>query len=79
MTLRYDVSAAPVRCAPRPAARKAHHVTRLIVLPDDTAKPLIDALDGARDSVNIRMFLFTDPSMVDGGEGGRERAASRCA
>jgi cardiolipin synthase len=37
---------------------------RLIVLPDDTAKPLIDALDGARKSINIRMFLFTDPDMV---------------
>lgn len=36
----------------------------LIVLPDDTAKPLIDALDGAKSSVNIRMFLFTDPNMV---------------
>ena len=37
----------------------------LIVLPDDTAKPLIDALNGAKASVNIRMFLFTDPSMVE--------------
>jgi phosphatidylserine/phosphatidylglycerophosphate/cardiolipin synthase-like enzyme len=37
----------------------------LIVLPDDTAKPLIDALNGAKVSVNIRMFLFTDPSMVE--------------
>jgi cardiolipin synthase len=37
---------------------------RLIVLPEDTAKPLIDALAGARRSVNIRMFLFTDPDMV---------------
>jgi cardiolipin synthase len=37
---------------------------RLIVLPDDTAKPLIDALDGAMRSINIRMFLFTDPNMV---------------
>ena len=37
---------------------------RLIVLPDDTAKPLIDALAGAKRSVNIRMFLFTDPDMV---------------
>jgi cardiolipin synthase A/B len=36
----------------------------LIVLPDDTAKPLIDALDGAKQSINIRMFLFTDPAMV---------------
>jgi len=37
---------------------------RLIVLPDDTAKPLIDAIDGAGKSINIRMFLFTDPDMV---------------
>jgi cardiolipin synthase A/B len=37
---------------------------RLIVLPDDTAQPLIDALAGATESVNIRMFLFTDPDMV---------------
>ena len=37
---------------------------RLIVLPDDTAKPLIDALTGAQHTINIRMFLFTDPDMV---------------
>lgn len=37
---------------------------RLIVLPDDTARPLIEALAGARRSVNIRMFLFTDPDML---------------
>ena len=37
---------------------------QLIVLPDDTAQPLIDALDAATVSINIRMFLFTDPSMV---------------
>ena len=37
---------------------------RLIVLPDDTSKPLIDALAGAKASINIRMFLFTDPDMV---------------
>ena len=37
---------------------------RLIVLPDDTAKPLIDALAGAKRSINIRMFLFTDPEML---------------
>ena len=37
---------------------------RLIVLPDDTAKPLIAALAGAKRTINIRMFLFTDPDMV---------------
>jgi phosphatidylserine/phosphatidylglycerophosphate/cardiolipin synthase-like enzyme len=36
----------------------------LIVLPDDSARPLIDALNGAKSSVNIRIFLFTDPDRV---------------
>ena len=36
----------------------------LIVLPDDTAKPILDALAGAQRSVNIRMFLFTDPTLL---------------
>jgi len=37
----------------------------LIVLPDDTAKPLLEALAGARRSLNIRMFLFTDPTLLN--------------
>jgi len=37
----------------------------LIVLPDDSAKPIVDALNAARRSVQIRMFLFTDPTMLD--------------
>ncbi len=40
----------------------SHH---LIVLPDDTAQPLIDAIAGAKRSLNIRMFLFTDPTLID--------------
>ena len=38
---------------------------RLIVLPDDTAKPIIDAIDAAAHTLNVRMFLFTDPSLLD--------------
>ena len=38
---------------------------KLLVLPDDTAKPLIDAINGAKKSLNIRMFLFTDPTLID--------------
>ena len=38
--------------------------SRLLVFPDDTARSLIDALDGAREAINIRMFLFTDPHML---------------
>ena len=38
---------------------------KLLVLPDDTATPLIDAIAGAKKSLNIRMFLFTDPTLID--------------
>ena len=37
----------------------------LIVLPDDTATPILDALNGAKRSLNIRMFLFTDPTLIE--------------
>jgi len=37
---------------------------QLIVLPDDTGKPIIDAIEGAKRSLNIRMFLFTDPTLL---------------
>jgi cardiolipin synthase A/B len=36
----------------------------LIVLPDDTAKPLVDAINAAKRSLRIRMFLFTDPTLL---------------
>jgi cardiolipin synthase A/B len=35
----------------------------LIVLPDDTAKAILDAINGATRSLNILMFLFTDPTL----------------
>ena len=38
---------------------------QLIVLPDDTAKPIVDAINGARQALNVRMFLFTDPTLLD--------------
>jgi len=37
---------------------------QLIVLPDDTAKPILDAINGARTALNIRMFLFTDDTLL---------------
>ena len=40
----------------------SHH---LIILPDDTAKPILDAVNGAKKSLNIRMFLFTDLGLVN--------------
>jgi cardiolipin synthase A/B len=38
----------------------------LIVLPDDTAKPIIDAINAATHALNVRMFLFTDPTLLNG-------------
>ena len=38
---------------------------RLIVLPDDTAKPILDAINAAERALNVRMFLFTDPTLLD--------------
>jgi phosphatidylserine/phosphatidylglycerophosphate/cardiolipin synthase-like enzyme len=37
----------------------------LIVLPDDTAKPILDSLNAAARALNIRMFLFTEPTLLD--------------
>jgi len=36
----------------------------LIVLPDDTATPILDAINAARRTLNIRMFLFTDETLL---------------
>ncbi|MGO8983885.1 MAG: phospholipase D-like domain-containing protein [Terriglobales bacterium] len=36
----------------------------LIVLPDDSAKPILDAIDGAKKSLRVKMFLFSDPSLM---------------
>src|SRR5271154_2162525 len=37
----------------------------LIVLPDDTAQPILDAVAAAKKSLQIRMFLFTDPGLIN--------------
>jgi phosphatidylserine/phosphatidylglycerophosphate/cardiolipin synthase-like enzyme len=37
----------------------------LIVLPDDTARPIIDPINAAMRMLNIRMFLFTDPVLLE--------------
>jgi cardiolipin synthase A/B len=37
----------------------------LIVLPEDTAQPILEALSGAKRSLQIRMFLFTDQSLTE--------------
>jgi phosphatidylserine/phosphatidylglycerophosphate/cardiolipin synthase-like enzyme len=37
----------------------------LIVLPDDSAQPIIDAIDCARKSLRIKMFIFSAPNLLN--------------
>src|SRR4051812_4718410 len=57
------------RCRSRRRQRKREvnltALRELIVLPDDTAKPIVAAIDGARRSLKIKMFLFSDPTLLD--------------
>jgi len=36
----------------------------LIVLPDDSSQPILDAIAAARKSLRIKMFLFSDPALL---------------
>ena len=36
----------------------------IIVLPDDSAKPILEAINGAKDSIRVKMFLFSDPTLL---------------
>src|SRR5262245_61621991 len=36
----------------------------LIVMPDDSAQPILDAIAAARRSLRIKMFLFSDPALL---------------
>ena len=48
----------------------------LIVLPDDTAKPILDAIEGAKKSIRVKMFLFSDPSLLKAVIQARKRGVS---
>jgi len=37
----------------------------LIVLPDATASPLLDAIASAQKSLRVKMFVFSDPALLD--------------
>lgn len=36
----------------------------LVVLPDDSAQPILDALNGATKSLRVKMFVFSDPALL---------------
>jgi phosphatidylserine/phosphatidylglycerophosphate/cardiolipin synthase-like enzyme len=46
----------------------------LIVLPDDTARPILNAIHGAAKSIRVKMFVFSDPELLKGVIGAHDRA-----
>ena len=45
----------------------------LIVLPDDSAKPILAAINGAKKSLRVKMFIFSDPSLLQAVIAARQR------
>lgn len=45
----------------------------IIVLPDDTGQEIIDAIDHAKKSILIKMFLFSDPGLINAVIAAKER------
>jgi cardiolipin synthase A/B len=45
----------------------------LIVLPDDTSKPILEAISAAKKSLRIKMFLFSDPDLLQSVVDARKR------
>src|SRR5580765_1918349 len=37
----------------------------IIILPDDTKKPIVDAIGAAKSSIKIKMFVFSDPDLIN--------------
>ena len=44
---------------------KSNASRTIIVLPDDTRKPIVDAIDAAEKSIKIKMFVFSDPDLIN--------------
>jgi cardiolipin synthase A/B len=43
---------------------KSNFTRTIIVLPDDTKKPIIEAIESAKKSIKIKMFVFSDPDLI---------------
>ena len=48
----------------------------LIVLPDDSAQPILDAINGATKSLRVKMFVFSDPELLKAVLAARARGVS---
>ncbi len=44
---------------------KSNASRTIIILPDDTKKPIVDAIDAAKNSLKIKMFVFSDPDLIN--------------
>src|SRR5882757_1085136 len=38
---------------------------KLVVLPDESAKPILDVIAGATKSLRVKMFVFSDPDLLE--------------
>ncbi len=36
----------------------------IIVLPDDTGQEIFEAIESAKESILVKMFLFSDPGLI---------------
>src|SRR5918911_1771697 len=50
----------------------------LVVLPDDSARPILDAIAGASRSLYVKMFIFSDPALVHAVLAARRRGVKVC-
>lgn len=48
----------------------------LIVLPDDSAKPILEAINAATKSLRVKMFIFSDPSLLSAVIAARKRGVN---
>lgn len=49
---------------------------RLIILPDDSAEPILSAIAGAWRTLRIKMFVFSDPALLEAVVAARRRGVS---
>src|SRR5438477_3358168 len=50
--------------AAKPSAGAYMSSRSLLVLPDDSAKPILDAIATASKSLRVKMFVFSDPALL---------------
>ena len=57
---------------------KSNSSRTIIILPDDTKKPIVDAIDAAKNSIKIKMFVFSDPDLINAVIAAKEKRRRMC-